>query len=571
MSSRASSPSTSSFRGDPSGGATFEPLLTTSTTSSSASFSPTTSSRFSIRSLRFLFVGLLIATLLALLLIDLEIFDDIVLGYRRPTPLNLDYENDGTIGRRISRGNGNRGKVSKKDSPAVPRRWGSLLECCPLRLGTMFQKGESTLYDYFTGNQVDITDMDANDNFFCELSLEVLKTNDDIIMDMNVDHIIRDIYLKNESSNSVITKYSGVLDEPIDFILQNPYTSNLTAHKEIRIIDIFNVLQAEEHKCSQNIVEYLNNESIPMILLHGSAYTADNCGDGGIVSMAKIADMLESSNVLMYISSVSVLLQGASKEIDSRLASNPKTLILPSGLHNIINSASVFRYLQNICDNRWKKINLLQNPEAKVSPPVHEYLVSNFESSYESSNNPNSDYFRMLSESKFVICTDSWKIDESLLVGAIPIVETSVGLNYVYSNLPVLFLDSFQFITPELLEDAYTCFTLYANKFNYNQLNTKYWVDLISRVTQGNSSELPSLFPDNPYCNYKDGLSHKWNETVIGHVIMRGDRQLNLDIRDKLNIFRVPKEKYEVYRRHRHRYRQRRRNLRITRSTNKHT
>ena len=152
--------------------------------------------------------------------------------------------------------------------------------------------------------------------FFCELSLEVLKTNDDIIMDMNVDHIIRDIYLKNESSNSVITKYSGVLDEPIDFILQNPYTSNLTAHKEIRIIDIFNVLQAEEHKCSQSVVEYLNNESIPMILLHGSAYTADNCGDGGIVSMAKIADMLESSNVLMYISSVSVLLQGASKEIE---------------------------------------------------------------------------------------------------------------------------------------------------------------------------------------------------------------------------------------------------------------
>ena len=479
---------------------------------------------------------LLIIAIAILLFVDLEIFDDVVMGDKYSTHLNDDVEREeGKIDAGGSKSTWN----GKRRNPLVAWKWGNVIDCCPLRIGSMFRKGESTLYDYLTNNLLEIADRAADDNFFSEFTFGALNDADDIIIDMKVDRIIRDIH------SLVMINTNG---EPLDFVLQNRFSSLPSSQKnDVRIIDIANILQARSHKCSQGILEYLNNQTTPMILLHGSAYTADNCGDGGIVAMSKIVEMLKSPSVLMYISSVSVLIHGSVKAIDQRLAASPKTLILPCGLHSSINSDSVYRYIRNIYINRSKKNNLLQITTANIPSSIHKYLLSTFNPPSEYTDNPGIDYFRSLSKSKFVLCTDIWKIDESLLVGAIPIVESHTNLNYVYWNLPVMFLDSFRSITPELLDDAYECFTMYRNKFKYEQLNIKYWRDMISLLIQGNSSVLPVSSFDNPYCNYRNGISQRWNETVIGEAFLRGDKQINLDIRDKLDIFRLPKEKYEIY------------------------
>ena len=505
--------------------------------------------RFSMRLLHVSIISILVA----LFLLDLGIFDEIILGYKFPPGFNSKHDDTSEDGERDVAENGVVMDIGRRN-PVVPYKWGTVIDCCPIRLGTMFQEGESTLYDYFTGKHEEIIHYASDDNFFCEFTMKAFNRSNDIIADMNVDRIIRSIHLGEGDNASVVTSQVEVA-QPIDFVYHSPSPSSPSSSqmKGVRIVDISSILHARSHKCTQNILEYLNEQTMPIILLHGSVYTHDNCGDGGIVSMSRIVEMLESPNILMYISSVSVLIHGVVREIDQRLASSPKTLILPSGLHSSINSHSIHRYLRNVYVNRIRKINMLQVSSAKIALPLQEYLASTFKSSFGPSDNPDNDYFRSLSQSKFVLCTDIWKIDESLLFGAIPIVETSTGLNRVYSNLPVMFLDSFRSISPELLEDAYECFKIYANRYDYSHLNMNYWREtIIHLIRENNLTSLSSSSFDNPYCNYRDGKSHRWNETVVGYAFLRGDRQSALEIREKLNVHGLPKDKQYIYRPFRH-------------------
>jgi hypothetical protein len=109
-------------------------------------------------------------------------------------------------------------------------------------------------------------------------------------------------------------------------------------------------------------------------------------------------------------------------------------------------------------------------------------------------------YLTRLASSKYVLCPpglgmDSYRVYETLLLGAIPVVEISDGLDRSLSYLPVLFMKNLTELSPRILEHvnnfikATTSVSSHGNsnselKWNYRKLTTHYWTSMITSVAK---------------------------------------------------------------------------------------
>ena len=87
------------------------------------------------------------------------------------------------------------------------------------------------------------------------------------------------------------------------------------------------------------------------------------------------------------------------------------------------------------------------------------------------------EYYRVLSEARFVLCPrgvgiDTHRVYETLLLGSYPIVKSS-PLDWIYRDLPVLLVDDWKEVTISLLEETYRRFQTMT--FHYSKLYMKYW------------------------------------------------------------------------------------------------
>jgi hypothetical protein len=121
------------------------------------------------------------------------------------------------------------------------------------------------------------------------------------------------------------------------------------------------------------------------------------------------------------------------------------------------------------------------------------------------------DHLMEAAMSKFVLCPsglgfDTYRLWETLLMGSIPIVESNEGFDRTYSNLPVLVVKSYELVTPELLTEAFKCFTKYAHLFLYEHLTESYWINLVKKaIESGNIDHVTLNHPfRNAYCNFLD-------------------------------------------------------------------
>ena len=119
----------------------------------------------------------------------------------------------------------------------------------------------------------------------------------------------------------------------------------------------------------------------------------------------------------------------------------------------------------------------------------------------------NTEYLIEISRSKFVICPpgigyDTYRMWEVLLLGAIPVVESSPGLDKTFTMLPVLVVHDLLKITPSWLESKYSCFLEHADKWKFEVLTQNYWDNAITTVlSTGSTTKLHNLHPDkNPHC-----------------------------------------------------------------------
>ncbi|HLB94401.1 MAG TPA: hypothetical protein VJJ81_04070, partial [Candidatus Babeliales bacterium] len=97
-------------------------------------------------------------------------------------------------------------------------------------------------------------------------------------------------------------------------------------------------------------------------------------------------------------------------------------------------------------------------------------------------------YLTNMSESKFVICPfghglDTHRTWEALLVGCYPVVLSS-ALDQLYTDLPVVIVNSWAAVTQEFLEAQYNLLQAKsaANKFKWEKLYFAYWANLIRQV-----------------------------------------------------------------------------------------
>tara|TARA_Y100001958_G_C21246297_1_gene576653 strand:- start:1432 stop:2457 length:1026 start_codon:yes stop_codon:yes gene_type:complete len=100
-------------------------------------------------------------------------------------------------------------------------------------------------------------------------------------------------------------------------------------------------------------------------------------------------------------------------------------------------------------------------------------------------DNDNNKYHQSLKEATFVLCpwgngVDTHRLWEALYSGSIPVTKQHVTYKSV-KDLPILFVDDYEDITYELLEQFLK--NLDINKFNIEKLDLNYWIDEINTIS----------------------------------------------------------------------------------------
>lgn len=166
-----------------------------------------------------------------------------------------------------------------------------------------------------------------------------------------------------------------------------------------------------------------------------------------------------------------------------------KIIPIPIGLNPRHHSILVDRLAH--ADGKKNQDLLLNNSGWEHRSAINERIVANFDGAVHNTYRMQlTDYFNAIACAKFVLCPsgfgwDTYRIWETLLLGSIPIVEYSAGWHTVLDDLPVLFVDNFDAVTPVLLDSAYPRIVAQSAHFNYAKLTTAWWqARILARLNQ---------------------------------------------------------------------------------------
>ena len=91
--------------------------------------------------------------------------------------------------------------------------------------------------------------------------------------------------------------------------------------------------------------------------------------------------------------------------------------------------------------------------------------------------------------------------------GSIPVVERNAGMDRMLSHLPVLIIDNYSQLTPQLLLDMYPCFIANTNKWRFQHLTVRYWVMLVRTAkATANIDHVAEQHPETHICDYRNYL-----------------------------------------------------------------
>ncbi|KAL7532176.1 hypothetical protein ACHAWF_004038 [Thalassiosira exigua] len=131
---------------------------------------------------------------------------------------------------------------------------------------------------------------------------------------------------------------------------------------------------------------------------------------------------------------------------------------------------------------------LIAQSHSPTREVIAERVIENFNGTIRNRYGDGTDYWEILRQSKFVLCPsgmgwDTYRAWEALCMGAIPVLETYYrkdGFYKIFDDLPVLWVEHYDNVTPSLLEEAYPPILLKAHKYNFEKLTKQWWVDLIN-------------------------------------------------------------------------------------------
>ena len=179
----------------------------------------------------------------------------------------------------------------------------------------------------------------------------------------------------------------------------------------------------------------------------------------------------------------------------NRLTNNPKVFGIPLGitsdcddspLHRIYGNKEIMFDVFNkpIEKTKFVYINFDINTNVNIRKPIYDKF-KNYDWVTVGVNNQTLEgrkqYLIDIKSSKFIFCpegngVDTHRIWESLYMGSIPIVIYK-DTHHLFTDLPILFINSWNEINYEFLEEKYKEIT--SEKWSYNKLKMSYWENFI--------------------------------------------------------------------------------------------
>jgi hypothetical protein len=138
--------------------------------------------------------------------------------------------------------------------------------------------------------------------------------------------------------------------------------------------------------------------------------------------------------------------------------------------------------------NNRTELLLIAQSEFQHRPLIAEHVIANFNGMIRNRYKDGSDYWQNLQRAKFTLCPsglgwDTYRAWEAIILGTIPVLETyyrTDGFYRVFDDLPVLWVDHFDNVTPSLLETSYPKILARAKEYNFAKLTKLWWVDFIN-------------------------------------------------------------------------------------------
>ncbi|KAL7459547.1 hypothetical protein ACHAWC_011342 [Mediolabrus comicus] len=174
---------------------------------------------------------------------------------------------------------------------------------------------------------------------------------------------------------------------------------------------------------------------------------------------------------------------------------HPKVFSLPLGIRDrskspgkrkIVEDLTTIQKNMTLADRT--ELLLIAQAKSESRNAIAEHVISNFNGTIKNKYRDGSDYLGNLRHAKFILSPsgmgwDCYRTWEALCMGTIPILERYYrkdGFYRVFDDLPVLWVDHYDNVTPSLLEASYPTILAKAEEYNFAKLTNQWWVDFIN-------------------------------------------------------------------------------------------
>lgn len=166
---------------------------------------------------------------------------------------------------------------------------------------------------------------------------------------------------------------------------------------------------------------------------------------------------------------------------------HPKIFSIPLGVKHV-NFGVIEESLESSLHNKTELLFLSLSP-SPTRIPITNRIIQNFNGTIKNKYKDGSHYFAEMNKAKFVVCPsgmgwDTYRAWETLMMGSIPILETysrNDGFYKTFDDLPVLWVEHYDNVTPALLEREYPKILEKAYEYKFEKLTNKWWVDFIQK------------------------------------------------------------------------------------------
>ena len=175
--------------------------------------------------------------------------------------------------------------------------------------------------------------------------------------------------------------------------------------------------------------------------------------------------------------------------VTHQMIDHPKVFSLPLGVNELKKRMSEELTLQETMTvkNRTELL-LIAISSYKHRPVIAEHVIANFNGTIRNRYKDGSDFWQNLRQAKFTLSPgglgwDTYRAWQALCVGTIPVLETYYrkdGFYRAFDDLPVLWVNHFDNVTPSLLETSYPRILARAKECNFAKLTNQWWVDFIN-------------------------------------------------------------------------------------------